>query len=212
MLDEIESNYNINTKMVYVAGISNGGYMTYRVACEMSDRVAAAAPIAGSVLVPNCRPSRQISLITFHGSADPLVPYNGGPAIDSVPEWAKNRDNVPSVQYSTSLFLKNDTCPSKSKETYNKGDETCETYSPCAAGSEVGICTIDGGGHTWPGGQYPVGAITLGVYKGITVAPNNLGALPTCARQGGALSDETVAPEAFNGKKGLNTEQNAALV
>ena len=77
LVAKLQKNYSIDARRIYVAGISNGAMMSYRAACEMSDVVAAVAPVEGAQNVP-CKPSAPVSLIVFHGTADRLVPYNGG--------------------------------------------------------------------------------------------------------------------------------------
>jgi polyhydroxybutyrate depolymerase len=141
MLDEAEKRFCIDTKRVYSAGMSNGGFMSYRLACEMSDRIAAIAPVAGLSTVAPCTPGRPVPVMHFHGTADNVVPYNGGglagypKAADSIAAWAAINQ-----------------CTGAPVETFNKGDARCVTHKTCAGGAEVTFCTLTGGGHTWPGG------------------------------------------------------------
>jgi polyhydroxybutyrate depolymerase len=129
--------------------MSNGGFMSHRIGCELADQFAAIAPVAGVLGIPTCNPSRPMPVIHFHGTADTLVPYDGNaamgfiPVLDTFHGWA-DRDG----------------CTGTPAQTYAKGDATCQTYSQCAGGAEVTLCTIDGGGHTWPGGT-PVPTLGL---------------------------------------------------
>jgi len=131
----------IDTTRVYATGMSNGGFLSHRIGCELADRFAAIAPVAGVLGVPSCTPSRPMPVMHFHGTADSLVPYDGStsmgfpPVLDTFHGWA-DRDG----------------CTGAPTQTYAKGDATCSTYTQCAGGAEVTLCTIDGGGHTWPGG------------------------------------------------------------
>jgi len=81
MIDTINLQYHINLRRVYSCGMSNGGFMSYRLACEFSDRFAAIAPVAGCLtdsMEYYCHPSRPMPVLHFHGTTDPLVNYNGG--------------------------------------------------------------------------------------------------------------------------------------
>jgi polyhydroxybutyrate depolymerase len=79
-----------------------------------------------------CQPSRPISIIDFHGTADLIVPYDG------VPEMMQ-------------LWAARNGCSPDSEVTFAQGDTTCETWPGCDDDVEVSLCTIEGGGHCWPG-------------------------------------------------------------
>ncbi len=151
MIAELKRDYRIDERMVYATGISSGGRMTYRLACELSDTIAAVAPI-GAPLHAECNPARSISVLHFHGTDDMHNPYDGGPSCSSAGDL-----NVPSVSDTIGFWTNENGCPDQSEVTYENGEVTCETYAPCDSGSEVTLCTIDNGGHTVPGGYaYPI--------------------------------------------------------
>src|SRR5713226_6114518 len=77
LIDKLEHDYSVFFKRIFVTGISNGGMMSYRIGCELADKIAAIAPVEGAQNI-DCRPSGPVSVIVFHGSADRLVPFNGG--------------------------------------------------------------------------------------------------------------------------------------
>ena len=131
----------IDPTRIYATGMSNGGFLSHRIGCEMADTFAAIAPVAGVLGVPTCTPSRPMPVLHFHGTSDPLVPYNGDPAM-----------GFPPVLDTFHGWADRDGCTGTPTQTYAKGDATCQTYDQCAGGAEVTLCTIDGGGHTWPGG------------------------------------------------------------
>jgi polyhydroxybutyrate depolymerase len=94
MIDEISASYNVNANRIYSCGMSNGGYMSFKLACELSDRFAAIASVTGSMTpqISNaCNPSHPTPILQLHGTADPTVPYNGSPtwtlAIDDVIDY-----------------------------------------------------------------------------------------------------------------------------
>ena len=77
ILDELPKLVNVDPKRVYATGISNGGMMCYRLAAELSQRIAAIAPVSGTMAVEKCHPRRPVSVMHFHGTDDKLVPFNG---------------------------------------------------------------------------------------------------------------------------------------
>lgn len=148
LLDELEESYRIDSKRVFVAGISNGAMMAYRLACEMPERIAAIAPVAGSMVYEPCNPVEPVSVAIFHGTADLHVLYDGGaPEIRWDPH---ERIDLP-VSFAVDFWVAADGC-SPEPETYQVGNIVRDTYSGGHDGSAVVLYTINGGGHSWPGG------------------------------------------------------------
>jgi polyhydroxybutyrate depolymerase len=141
LIDELESKLCVDAHRVFATGMSNGGFLSHRLACEMSTRIAAVAPVAGLLAIPTCNPTRPMSVFQFHGTLDPLVPYDGNPSM-----------GFPSVLQTMSGWATRTGCSTTPRETSKKGDVTCTTYDGCTGGAEVSLCTVTGGGHTWPGG------------------------------------------------------------
>ena len=157
ILDDLMKDLCIDSRRVYATGLSNGAMMAYRLACELPDRIAAIAPVAGTIAVENCAPGRPVAVLHFHGTADESVPYNGGPSRNPL----VGDTAFKSVSSTISFWVKNNNCPANSKVTYRRGDVLCESYGPCQEGTAVTLCTIEGGGHTWPGGApYRLGGKT----------------------------------------------------
>lgn len=144
IIDELESKLCIDSRRVFATGMSNGGFLSHRLACELSTRIAAIAPVAGLVGVASCTPTRPMSVFQFHGKLDALVPYEGNPSI-----------GIPSVAQAMAGWATRSGCSTTPRETSKKGEVTCVTYDGCSQGAEVNLCSVTGGGHTWPGG-YPV--------------------------------------------------------
>ncbi len=161
LIDRLVKNLNVDPKRVYVTGMSNGAMMSHRLGWELSSKIAAIAPVAGAMpanLAERSAKKVPISVLAISGTDDPLVPYQGG----EVHLYAKELGRVLSVQKSVELWVERNRC-SKTPEVsplpdVDKSDGakvTRETYSGGAQGSEVVLYTIQGGGHTWPGGvQY----------------------------------------------------------
>jgi polyhydroxybutyrate depolymerase len=146
LLASLEEDYCVDPARIYATGFSNGAYFTNRLACEMADVFAAVAPVSGILSLDqlNCTPARPIPYLGFHGTADPVVIFNGGTGILGHP-------NAP-VEETVALWRAKDGCSAASTVIYKKGDVTCTRWGQCAAGGDVIQCIIAGGGHTWPGG------------------------------------------------------------
>src|SRR3954454_3613204 len=75
LLDDLGTVVKVDEKRVYACGMSNGGMMCYRLAAELSDRIAAVAPVAGTIAIDESKPKRPVPVIHFHGTEDRLVPF-----------------------------------------------------------------------------------------------------------------------------------------
>jgi polyhydroxybutyrate depolymerase len=159
VLDDLATVVNVDPKRVYATGMSNGGMMCYRLAAELSDRIAAIAPVAGTMAIDNYNPKRPVPVIHFHGAADKIVPL-AGPG-GRTPKFI----GFKSVEDSIRTCIKANGCPEepRTEELPDKvGDGTTvtkKTYGPGKDGAEVVLFVIEGGGHTWPGQQPSVGFI-----------------------------------------------------
>jgi polyhydroxybutyrate depolymerase len=141
MLDKLESELCVDKQRIFATGMSNGGFLSNRIGCEMAGRVAAIAPVAGVTGVTGCAPARSMPVMHFHGTADTLVPYNGSTSL-----------GFPSVPDDFAAWAKRDGCTDQPFQSFMKGDSSCQTYKECGGGAEVILCTVQNGGHTWPGG------------------------------------------------------------
>lgn len=137
---------NIDAKRIYATGMSNGGMLTHRLACEAADIFAAAAPVAGTLNFLPCNPSEPISVIAFHGTDDQNVPYEGGKGPKSLVEV-----DFASVPDSIAFWTTFDGCNSQ-PQTDSFDDIKHEIWTGCADSTSVELYTVIGGGHAWPGG------------------------------------------------------------
>jgi polyhydroxybutyrate depolymerase len=157
VLDDVARRVSIDPGRVFVNGISNGAFMSARFACERSSRVAAIGLVAGSVgpeLLASCKLSRPVSVIAFLGTADPLVPYEGG----VVHLGPFERGQTASAADSIRAFRTQNGCGvirSMAVPDADPADGTTARAeaSLCAENTSVELYTIEGGGHTWPGGK-----------------------------------------------------------
>lgn len=161
LLDDLATAVSVDANRVFATGISNGGMMAYRLASELSDRIAAIAPVAGPMGTATCKPTRPVSVMHFHGSADELAPFNGGRGKGAAGVPAAARPEFFSVDYSIRNWVKVNGCvpepvvvqlPDKAEDGMRA---TRKTWAGGKEGSEVVLIEIEGGGHTWPGMEPP---------------------------------------------------------
>ncbi|MBL9028796.1 MAG: prolyl oligopeptidase family serine peptidase [Myxococcales bacterium] len=145
LLDQLEATICVDRRRIYASGMSNGGILSHRLACELPSRFAAVAPVAGAEMAPTCTPSEPVALMHIHGTADGHVPPEGGfgcgPANVSFPPLADTLERRRLING----------CEESPSPTFTAGDGTCSAYDGCAA--DVVLCLIQGGGHSWPGGE-----------------------------------------------------------
>lgn len=148
LIDTIQSHYSIDANRIYSTGMSNGGFMSFRLACELSNKIAAIASVTGLMSTgqtQNCNPARKVPVLFIHGTNDPTVAYNGSLisiSADSTFGYWKSKNSC-SGSASFSSFQNKSTTDGCTAERY--------TYSSCGTNSEVDFIKIVGGGHTWPG-------------------------------------------------------------
>lgn len=150
VLDQVELDHKVDAARVFVTGVSNGAMMAYRFACERADRVTGVGSVAGAVVVDGCQPSRPVSVIELHGTADPLVPYNGG--VPDAPEAAGTPAGGPytSTPAMMQRWAEVDRCPAASAPSV-AGPVTTSSWAGCGNGSAVTLATVQDGGHVWFG-------------------------------------------------------------
>jgi polyhydroxybutyrate depolymerase len=155
LLDDLPRSYPVDPRRIYATGMSNGAVMAYRLAAELSDRIAAIAPVAGSVGTEIGRPKRPVSVLHFHGTRDEFIPFPGGRGAKSI-----TGTNFRSVEDSIRAWVQANGCDENpTSDVLSEGDDgmrvTRRTYGPGRDGAEVVLVVIEGGGHTWPGRRSP---------------------------------------------------------
>lgn len=156
LIDTISAHYNVNPKRIYSCGMSNGGYMTYSLACAITDRLAAVASVAGtmsSYTYTTCHPSRKIPVMHIHGTSDNTVPYGTGAtgSIGVEQTIAYWRDTDACQHITDTVTLPN------SSATDGCTVQTIH-YPVCANGNDILLYKVSNGGHTWPGGLIDIPA------------------------------------------------------
>lgn len=148
LIEAIEARVNIDPKRIYFVGHSNGGFMSYRMACDHADKVAAFVSLAGAMPDDTsvCTPSEPVSALQIHGTLDETIAYDGGTlvlpfpsAAESIGFWAQ-RDGCDAVPVDDEALLDLDTAVA--------GTETTVSVFPgCEAGLDVELWTLTGSGH-----------------------------------------------------------------
>jgi polyhydroxybutyrate depolymerase len=148
LIDEVASQFTIDTTRVYAVGHSNGGIMSLRLACELSDRIAAVGAVAGSLETSGCSPSRPVSVLVIHGDADQNHPIAGGEGPDSVAGVPFNSVADTMETMRAAMGCSGDTNESAA------GDITTTDWLGCPSGTQVRLQVIAGGSHAWPGARF----------------------------------------------------------
>jgi polyhydroxybutyrate depolymerase len=161
VLDTLEAQLCVDATSVYSTGMSNGAIMSVRLACSLSRRIAAIGPVAGAYYPPDatninpvetCPDTTPVPMIAFHGTADTVVPFNGG--LGGVSGTTNFRlpidDNTPAEDV-LSDWSSHNGCTGSRQESQITSEVRLVQYGGCALGATVELYAVDGGGHTWPG-------------------------------------------------------------
>jgi polyhydroxybutyrate depolymerase len=160
MLDDVATVINVDTNRVFATGHSNGGMLAYRLACELSDRIAAIASNAAVMMDTNldtqpptevyaCQPTRPVPVLHIHGLADRCAPFEGG--VSAGVAGGTRESAAETIDF----WVANNRCTlAPLLPSYSNGAARCEQHSLCQQGANVELCTIDGAGHVWPGNGF----------------------------------------------------------
>lgn len=143
---------NIDRGRIFANGMSNGGMMAYRLACEMSDVFKAVAAVAGTDNTRMCSPKAPISILHIHARDDELELFEGGAGRQS-----SKVTSFVSVPDSIARWVKFNACSSAPKRVFENAGAYCDAYLQCRGAVEVRLCVTASGGHSWPGGKKPRG-------------------------------------------------------
>ncbi|OHD65713.1 MAG: hypothetical protein A2176_13850 [Spirochaetes bacterium RBG_13_51_14] len=158
LIDRLAAEYPIDKGRVFVTGISNGGFMSFRLACELSGKIRGIAAVTATHPVDqekNCAPSRPMNVLIINGTTDPIVHYNGG----EVTLMGAGRGSILSTDDTVRFWVRFNRCQG-GPETQDLPDRDPRdrtrvrrlSYGPCGAGTRVVLYRVENGGHTWPGG------------------------------------------------------------
>jgi len=156
LIDSLVRKFNADESRVYVTGMSNGAMMTYRLAAELGEKIAAAAPVCGNIPVDlPSKPEHPVAMFIINGTDDPLVPFEGGDVHIGRRKLGKILSTSKSLEIWTKInqvhLSEEKLLPDKDPMDGCRVKETKYTGSDNPA--EIVVLTIQGGGHTWPGGK-----------------------------------------------------------
>lgn len=156
LIDTLHAQYNVDLNRVYSTGFSNGGFMSYRLACELGNRIAAIAPVSGTMTVASlaaCSPAQPMPVLHIHGTSDFVVSYTGSfgnTSVQQVLDFWNGFNHCPAtavIENLPDLVVEGSTVQR-------------QTWSPCDEGVTVELLKVINGGHTWPGS---VGVTGIGI-------------------------------------------------
>jgi len=167
VISDMESRFNIDKKRIFAAGYSNGAMMAMRLACEISDRIAAIATVASTQTISDCNLKHPVSMIHFHGTEDKCHLYSGGKCGGCFSEFfssiglpmEKTEYACESMASDINNWRNKNGCSEKSRVVLQKGNTKCIAYDKCSDNGEVEFCAMQKTGHVWPGGNsYAIGS------------------------------------------------------
>ena len=152
LVARVQSQVSIDGARVFATGMSNGGMLAHRLACEAPDVFRAVASVAGTDATTRCAPSRPASVLHIHARNDTHVLFTGGAGEDAFRDASKVMDFV-SVPETVARWVKRNQCAPAPRRLLDRPGAYCEAYSGCAGGVSVQLCVTEGGGHSWPGAK-----------------------------------------------------------
>lgn len=156
IVSNISGQMNIDRNRIFATGMSNGGMMSYVVACELPDVFKAIAAVAGTDNTISCSHKSPISILHIHAKNDDHVLFNGGAGEGAFKDESKVT-NFTSVPASIAKWVGYNQCQGAPTRVLTVNGAYCDLYNECAGGTQVKLCVTDTGAHSWPGGHKPRG-------------------------------------------------------
>lgn len=141
LIDTMIVNYDVDTTKIYVMGFSNGSMMAYRVAAELSHKIAAIGAVSGPMVYEYCNPVFPVPIIHFHGLSDNLVPYDG-----------KSGNNLvfPPIDSVMAVWREINDCNSTPETIYNQSGIIGKKWTSSNGKGDIELYTIQDMEHEWP--------------------------------------------------------------
>lgn len=149
IIAKASSTYCVDPARIFAMGYSNGAFLSHMIACELGDTIKAIAPVAGTlgISADQCTRTTPLPVLAFHGTDDTLVPYAGGSPTAAFGIFSdQGTFQAPTV--TDAFWAAHDKDPTTTTTSFQQGDVTCAQHAGTAS---VTLCTIQGGGHQWPG-------------------------------------------------------------
>lgn len=160
LIEQLPDWVRVDERRVYSTGISNGAMMTYRLASELPNKIAAFAAVAGGTIIDTIASEEPVPIMHIHSLDDPRALYNGG--VGPHFPMTKQGVNHPDIEKMLQVWLEHNHCdknpvigPTVRKKQLASGDEhgaTKYTYSSAQHGTQIVVWKLTGAGHVWPGG------------------------------------------------------------
>jgi polyhydroxybutyrate depolymerase len=154
LVARVAAEHAIDRRRVLATGMSNGGMMAYRLACEAADLVAGIVPVAGTepfVEASACKPSRPVNVLHIHARDDSHVAFDGGAGPDAVDR--KHVMDFVSVPETVARWRARGACRAEPEVVLDRPGARCLRHPGCQGGVELQWCVTETGGHSWPGAQ-----------------------------------------------------------
>lgn len=164
LVDQLGAERCLDESRIYAAGLSNGAMMASLLACERADRFAAVAAVDGITITPDCAAERPVPVVTFHGTKDPILRFNGGVG-DLGPILEPGKGTVtsttspgadldgPGYPAAAAAWAERNGCEDEPTDT-EVGTEVIHRVYDCPGGAAVEFYIVHGGGHSWPGSEF----------------------------------------------------------
>lgn len=152
LVADVRRKQAIDPTRIFATGMSNGGMLSHRLACDAADLVRAVASVAGTDATTACKPSRPVSVLHIHARDDTHVLFSGGAGKDAFRDPAKVFDFV-SVPDTMSRWAERNHCQPAPRRVLETPGAYCEAYAGCADGTRLQLCVTEEGGHAWPGAE-----------------------------------------------------------
>lgn len=171
LLAHVEQHHHIDISRVFATGISNGALFAERLGCELSDKIAGIAPVAGTLprdLIDQCHPTQKLAVLQINGNMDPIMPYEGGSVKDF--HGRGEGGSVTSVAETAAFWARHNTCKNQGRSEILPAVASLDrtrilqfNYQGCPSYAAVQVYTVIHGGHMWPGGNQPVRPFITGL-------------------------------------------------
>jgi polyhydroxybutyrate depolymerase len=152
LLAQLQKRVSVDTQRIFATGMSNGGMLSHRLACDMADVFRAIASVAGTDNTVQCKPSRALSVLHIHAQDDTHVLFNGGAGADAFKDKSQVTEFV-SVPHTVANWVQRNQCTGAPQRVLSVPGASCDVYASCAGGTQVQLCVTESGGHAWPGGS-----------------------------------------------------------
>jgi polyhydroxybutyrate depolymerase len=161
LIPELAQKLPIDRRRIYATGMSNGGMMAHRLAAEASDLIAAAAPVAGGMVLPKIKTARAVPIMHIHSVDDPRALYTGGLG----PPFPMTKSQVfhPNIDQMIAKWANHNGCATEPVVADRRADRDARGHTAvkyvflkCRDNAEVVLWKLSGAGHVWPGGKQKV--------------------------------------------------------